>query len=335
MHERQAAAVAWLRRKCIAGSYRGAAHRAPAIGCTGCQWAAPAIEAHRPTDHGHWLPASRTRRLERSLRSVWASGATGYRKRPTGQAAAHRLPASNRLHRPSKGCAPATAASIEAHRPTEGLRTAPAASIEGGCTATVGVQSNANRGAAPHRPRLPVAAPAMHTRYCQHRSAPANRGAAPRTGHRLHRLPASKAAARPRLASNRTRTANRGAAHRNRPRLHRPSKRTGQPATATGRQHRRRLHGHGWRPIERERPTEGLRTATGHGCQWLHRPCTLGTASIEAHRPTEGLHRAPAIGCQHRSAPANRGAAPANRPRPLAASIAHKASRTLSEKRLG
>ena len=251
MHERQAAAVAWLRRKCIAGSYRGAAHRAPAIGCTGCQWAAPAIEAHRPTGHGHWLPASRTRRLERSLRSVWASGATGYRKRPTGQAAAHRLPASNRLHRPSKGCAPATAASIEAHRPTEGLRTAPAASIEGGCTATAA--SGLRTGCANGQPR----------------------GAAHRTGHRLHRLPASKAAARPRLASNRTRT-------------------------------------------------EGLHR-TGHGCQWLHRPTTGRQHRRRLHRPTGHGHWSPA----------SKAAAPANRPRPLAASIAHKASRTLSEKRLG
>ena len=319
MHERQAAAVAWLRRKCIAGSYRGAAHRAPAIGCTGCQWAAPAARTrteglHRPTGHGHWQPASRTRRLERSLRSVWASGATGYRKRPTG---------------PS-GCAPA--ASIEPAAPAiEGLRTG---------------------------------------HGCQHRSAPTNRGAAHRTGcqhrRRLHghgwrpieREPrgctAPATAASGCTGHAHSATASIEVAQAIRRRLHRANR----PSAALARQHRRRLHGHGWRPIERERPTEGLRTATGHGCTGhrsapANRPrplvasiegcctatvgvqsnatgqprgcapqpataasgctghATLGTASIEAHRPSEGLHRAPAIGCQHRSAPANRGAAPA------------------------
>ena len=110
---------------------RGAAHRnrprlpvaAPAAPRTGHR---PRLASnrtrteglHRPTGHGHWLPASRTRRLERSLRSVWASGATGYRKRPTGQAAAHRLPVAapaighgwRPIEREPRGCAPATAA---------------------------------------------------------------------------------------------------------------------------------------------------------------------------------------------------------------------------------
>ena len=127
------------------------------------------------------------------------------------------------------------------HRPSA----APAASIEGGCTATVGVQSNANRGAAPHRPRL-----------------------------------------------------------------HRPSKRTGQPATATGRQHRRRLHGHGWRPIERERPTEGLPRPLAASKRLRTAPATAASGCTGHALGTEGLHRPTG----HWS-PALKAAAHRNRPR--------------------
>ena len=173
-----------------------------------------------------------------------------------------------------------------------------------GCA--VGVQSNANRGAA----RLPVAAPATAT-GCTGAPATAtleasieggtaNRGAA-HVAYKASSSPSERVLRKPCHGIPKPANRPRGCARR----------RTGCQwlASIEGERGARRRTGHGWSPIERK-----PRGCTG--CHWLHR----SSGCIEP-RGCARLHRLPSKGCQHRRRMANRGAARLHRPRPLAASI--------------